>query len=387
MAITSGFYIPQNLAKSYVLNQHNQDGSYKYDVDLEGNIYSGEAALQAKKAIQSLNQTYSDTINNAYSQYLNSKQNINMSNMGQGYKEAYIQQQEQALQQSQMQASMNAAEARQTLAETVNKADLAVNQQYQQEVQYMNTVAANLDKYLTYIKGLRKTSDDGAYDPDGETYLSDYEQTQTLENMYDVLFNAQPVGYKTEDDTAGQNFLDWMRDQVKTADDQAWFDWLSMGGYEQFKQGALQTYGDNFAKRENEGKVKYMLDNNNNIPQVSNYIKGHDLGGTDWGKSFNDKWDQGYQQDIDAYMEKLNVTEEDVNNYMKQNEVILNVGTYKANGILDGQEDIRVNNLNEYYKYIKKDKHRFHDIDKYQNWLNKNLFTLLQNVAKTKFEV
>ena len=205
--------------------------------------------------------------------------------------------------------------------------------------------------------------------------------------MYDILFNIQPTGYKTADDQAGMNFLDWTRGQVKTAEDQAWFDWLTIdGGYNQFKEGALRTYKDNFVKRENEVKVKHTLDNAN-PPQISNYVKSHDLGGTDWGKSFATKWDQGYQQDIDKYMESLNITEEDINNYLKQNEVILNVGTYTANGLLDGQKDVRVDTLNDYYKYIKKDKQRFQNIDKYQNWLNNNLFTLLQNVAKNKFEV
>ena len=386
MSVTSGFYIPQNLAKGYVLNQTNQDGSYKYDVDADGNIYSGKTALQAQKAIQNLNQTYSDTINNAYSQYLNSKHNINMSSMGEGYKQAYIQRQEQAFKDAQVQASMNAAEARQTLGETLNKADLAVNQQYQQEVNYMNTVAANLDKYLTYVEGLRKANEDGTYNPDGEGYLTDYQQGQTLESMYDILFNAQPVGYKTIDDKDGQNFLDWMRDQVKTPEDQEWFNWLSTGGYEQFKQGALQTYNDNFIKRENEVKVKHALDSTY-TPQISSYVKNHDLGGTDWGKSFATKWDQGYQQDIDKYMESLNITEEDVNKYLKQNEVILNVGTYKANGINDGQEDVRVETLDKFYKYIKRDKQRFQSVNRYQQWLNDNLFALMRNVAKNKLEV
>lgn len=304
MSITSGFYIPSNVAQGFVKNIKANDGTYKYDVDTEGNIYSSDAHMEAQAAIQSLNKTYSNVINDAYTNYLNSKRSIMSSDIGQGYKEAYVQQQEQALQQSMAQASMNAAEARQTLGTSLVEADLAVNQQYQQEVNYMNTVAANLDKYLEYAKGLRATTTEGAYDPEGKTYLSDYEQTQTLENMYDILFNLQPTGYKTADDKVGQNFLDWTRDQIKTAEDQAWFDWLSMGGYEQFKQGVYNTYGENFTTREKANMKSEALAN---IPNLD--LHWTDYGYLDFGENANDKI-KATKDTVNEYVTNLGLSED-----------------------------------------------------------------------------
>lgn len=238
MSATSGFYIPENLAKSFVLNQYKEDGTPKYNIDSSGNIYSPEDTMNAQKAIQSLNSSYSDTINNAYSQYLNSKRGIIASDMGEGFKQAYLQQQEQALQQSQIQASMNAAEARQTILGEVAEANAAVGKNYEQEVGNINTLAANVDRYRTYVSSLVNKDDSNI------SFLSDYEKTLNTEYLYDILLNMQPSDYIDDKGVAGLSFIDWMKNQVSTDSDQQWFNWLTTGGYEQFKQGALDSYGD-----------------------------------------------------------------------------------------------------------------------------------------------
>lgn len=307
MSVTSGFYIPSTVAQGFVRNMKKDDGTYKYDIDAEGKVYSGEAALQAQKAIQSLNSTYSNTINDAYSQYLNSKRSVMNSDMGEGFKQAYLQRQEQALMDAQVQAAMTAAEARQNILGQVAEANAATNKTYEQEVSNMNTLAANLDKYYDYVKGLRKVDETGAYSDEGESYLTAYEQTLTVEQVYDKLFNAQPTGYKTADDAAGQNFLDWARDRVSNEQDQAWFDWLTMnGGYNQFKTSALSTYGDNFAKREVENTYHSAA---NNKPTLD--LHWTDYGTLDAGESAKDKI-MSQTETVKQYVSDLGLAEEDL---------------------------------------------------------------------------
>lgn len=332
MSVTSGFYIPSTVAQGFVRNLKKDDGTYKYNIDAEGNVYSDEAALEAQRAIQSLNSSYSDTINNAYSQYLNSKRSIMNSDMGEGFKQAYLQRQEQALRDSQIQASMNAAEARQTILGQVADANAATNKAYEQEVSYMNTLAANLDKYYDYVKGLRKVDETGAYSDEGESYLSEYEQSLSVEQVYDKLFNAQPLGYKTADDVAGQSFLDWARDRISNEQDQAWFDWLTInGGYNQFKSGALSTFGDNFAKRDVENTYQNAT---NSKPTLD--LHWTDYGTIDAGESAKDKI-MSQTETVKQYVSDLGLAEDDLKELGYDNvedllEAIATYGDRRNNG-------------------------------------------------------
>ena len=306
---TSGFYVPPRVAESYVKTKRTETGEFQYDSALQ------DIGIERQAAIQSLNKSYSDTINNAYSQYLNSKRTILNSDMGQGYKEAYLQNQQQALQQNIAQASMNAAEARSSILEKTQEAEAAVQAQYQQELDYMNTTAANLERYFEYVKGFNTK------DGQGQSYLSDYEKTLNAEQLYDKLFAVQAQDYIGADSKQGLNFLDWMKNQVTTDSDQAWFNWLSLGGgYQQFQDAAIKGIDyDGIATSREEGQkeleqarqigeYKYAIQNEH-APTVD--MNFNDFANWDFGKSGHDKLTE-QSQNIKDYAAKLGLDDTDI---------------------------------------------------------------------------
>ena len=138
---SSGFYIPSHMAKDYVSNMKTEDGSYKYDINAEGKVYSSEAGIKAQAAIQNLESTYSDTINNAYSQYINSKHTIMNSTLGEGFKQRYLQQQNEAYQQSLLSANATAEKARQEILVEEDKLHSLAENAFSTEVKNMNTAS------------------------------------------------------------------------------------------------------------------------------------------------------------------------------------------------------------------------------------------------------
>ena len=101
-----GYYVPSGIASSYVANKRNAEGSYAKEADL------GTVNRQEQAALQNLQQNYDQTINNAYASYLANQQAIGNSALGQGFKEEYLQQQQQQLAQNVAQANLNTANAR-----------------------------------------------------------------------------------------------------------------------------------------------------------------------------------------------------------------------------------------------------------------------------------
>ena len=120
-----GYYVPNRVSNEYVDSKRNEQGAYEYDTYLQ------DVGMNTQAAIQSLNKDYSTTINNAYSQYLNAKNTIASSNMGQGYKEAYLQNQQQALQQNVAQASLTAAETKQQILQQAYEQQNAIGEAFQ----------------------------------------------------------------------------------------------------------------------------------------------------------------------------------------------------------------------------------------------------------------
>ena len=77
---------------------------------------ASEIGLNKQAAIQTLNKQYSTTINNAYTNYLAANRGVQGSNMGQGYKEAYIQKSQENLVANVAESNLNAAKVRADLA-------------------------------------------------------------------------------------------------------------------------------------------------------------------------------------------------------------------------------------------------------------------------------
>lgn len=237
MSTISGYFLPNKIANEYVASKRNEEGAYEYDTYLQ------DVGMQTQAAIQSLNKSYSDTINNAYSQYLNSKRTILNSNMIQGAKEAYLQNQQEALQQNIAQASLTSAETKQQILQQAYEQQNAIGKTFQNEVTNMEQVGTMLSGYMEYLKGVTNKSGSSYYDAiiSGKG-LSDYAKDNRIyaEDLYDELYNAQPNlpdnKYTDEEGNVALGWTDWLNTQIKTDKQQSWYDWyMGAGGYEQFQ--------------------------------------------------------------------------------------------------------------------------------------------------------
>lgn len=224
----SGFYVPGTVSQSFVSNKRDESGVPIYEGQLN------QIGLQKQAAIQQLNEDYSQTIDNAYSAYLNANRGINASNMGQGYKEAYKELQQQQLMTNVANASINLQEQRANLnAQELNAAQ-QIQQAYQTEVGYFDKLQQSLSDYYEYAKSL------SYYDEKEEktlNYFTDEELKYDINSMYDLLFELQPQGYTDADGEQGKSFMQWVGSQLKDDDyNRAWYQWLLSTGYNEFKQ-------------------------------------------------------------------------------------------------------------------------------------------------------
>lgn len=222
--MATGFYVPNSISSNYVSNIKTNEGDYKYDKAV------AEVGLSHQAALASISKDYSTTINKAYSDYLSANRAIRGSAMGQGYKEAYLQANQEALAQEVAQDNLNAANARYQLASSSQEAIGNISSQFKQEVSNMDKVAYSAKNYLEYLKTLTGANNAS------QTYLSEEQMNMSLDNMYDVLFNAQPQGYLDAEGNPGMSYIQWINANLKdTEADKEWAQWLfGQGGYTQF---------------------------------------------------------------------------------------------------------------------------------------------------------
>ena len=305
--ITS-YYVPNKIANSYVANKRTETGEYMYDSAMQ------DIGMETQAAVQSLNKSYSNVINDAYTNYLNSKRSIMSSDLGQGYKEAYIEKQQEALQETAAQASLSAAETKQQLLQQQYESQAAVGKAFQTEVLNMEQVGTQLTNYMEYLKNVYGEAGTSYYeDVISGKGLTDLDAKVGLkaEDIYDVLYNAQPKGYSTEGGEAAMGWMDWLKTQIKTEKEQSWYDWyVGEGGYEQFQdaygsgysqlvndelaeQARKKEYDAAYAKAEEEYKIKrHNIDteiDKQKLPDLNNVIEWHDYGMFDFGKTASDK--------------------------------------------------------------------------------------------------
>ena len=118
-----GFYVPASRSSDYVAQKRDTEGSFAYDKA------AIELGMQKQQALQGLQKSYESTIENAYASYLAGQQNIGASQMGQGFKEAYKQQQEQNLLSNIAQANQSTASVRAQIAQSESQARNALDTQ------------------------------------------------------------------------------------------------------------------------------------------------------------------------------------------------------------------------------------------------------------------
>lgn len=274
----SGYYLPNKIANTYIANRRDESGALAYEGAMQ------DVGIETQAAIQSLNKSYSSVINDAYTNYLNSKRNIASSNLGQGYKEAYLEQEEQTLQKNIAQADINAAETKRDILNQQLQSEANIGKAFQTEVLNMEKVGQQLSNYMNYLKNVSAdiTTDEGT---SSQSYydsiikgkgLSDFAAKNTVlaEDLYDELYNAAPKGYTDEKGQAALNWEDWLSEQIKTQGDQDWYDWyVGRGGYEMFREAYKKSAGTTAAdKYLAEQEAKYTLARND----VPKYAKEFD---------------------------------------------------------------------------------------------------------------
>ena len=250
-----GYYVPNRVSNEYIDNKRNEEGEYEYD------SYVRDVGMNTQAAIQSLNKDYSVAINNAYSQYLNSKYSINASNIIQGSKEALLLKQQEALQANVAQASLTAAETKQQILQQAYEQQNAIGSAFQTEVNNMEQVGTMLSGYMEYLKGV--TNKSGSYYDaiiSGKG-LTDYEGDIYAEDLYDELYNAKPNlpdnKYTDEEGNVALGWTDWLNTQIKTDKQQSWYDWyLGQGGYVQFHD----AYKKGIYTKEDSGAAAYLAE-------------------------------------------------------------------------------------------------------------------------------
>lgn len=233
-----GFYVPGSLSGSYVASQRDEEGSYKYD------SISNQLGLQTQGALQSLNKDYATTISNAYSSYLASKQAINTSAMGQGYKESYLEKQQQALTENIASANLSSAQTKNELLESEAAKQTTLQDQYATKVANMERTQSTLMKYRSYLSNLTK---------DGQSYLKTLGLKNAEDLSYEDLYGAQPAGFTDEKNNLALSYSDWIDTQLTSSTtDNDWRTWLYSGGLQSFKD---------FSATKNKTTIKDLLSN------------------------------------------------------------------------------------------------------------------------------
>lgn len=221
MAITN-YYVPSSMSKSYVENKRTPEGTRGY---LQA---EQEVDIQKQAALQNLEQQYASTIENAYASYLQNQRNINMSAMGEGYKQLYREMQDQQLASNIAQTNLSAAEARTELGLQADEAKADIQAMKDLEISNLNKVQGTMQQYLDYVKSMQET--------EGLQLLTEEQQNMYIDDLYETLYTLPTAG------TPVSSYTDWVKSGLTgSKEDVAWGDWLFSGGLQDFLNAVKQT--------------------------------------------------------------------------------------------------------------------------------------------------
>ena len=233
-----GFYSTRSPETgAYVAGKRTEEGTPVYEAA------SGALGMQKQAAIQNLEKNYATTIENAYASYLANQRGIETSAMGQGYKQAYLEAQDKALQQNIAQAGLSFAENKAAINQNIAEAQSSLQKQYETEVGYIDRVRDTMNNYLTYVKSLRgKVKSTDKTTSDEIRALTTEEEAMTASDLYERLYNLSPKNLYDPEMGQGLSYYEWIGNQLKdTESDTAWRDWLFYsGGYQDFINAVKQ---------------------------------------------------------------------------------------------------------------------------------------------------
>lgn len=197
-----GSIMTEGQAKQAILNDYrNISGSRTF-----GSMYAANE-LAGMRAAQNVEQQYGEQIGQAYKSAMAQRSNILSSNLGTGYKEAMLGDTEQYLSQAYNQYMSKLAEAKQTIASNVSKADeeitSIVDTTAKNKAAYGNAL---FDYYDAYLAEKQNTLDEESYKKFMHSalwdkyYTYDFGTDTQAKADYDVARAAVDRGEMTEDE-------------------------------------------------------------------------------------------------------------------------------------------------------------------------------------------
>lgn len=298
----NGFYVPGSVSGSYVANKRDEEGGLLYE------SAANQVGIQKQAAIQQLEKNYAQTVENAYASYLAANRGVQGSQMGQGYKELYKQLQQQQLQQNIASTTGDFRQQVMNIEAQEASAQQQIQQQFQQEVSYFDRLQQSMSNYFDYVKSLTDTNGNGYFDP--------YELNQSVDSMYDILSQAQPIGsfdaegnqigYADQEGKAGMTYSEWIAKQMGTSsEDQAWYQWFVSGGFNEFMNAPKSTQqwqpGELKQIREEELRIKEEMEKRPDVGKVivTTPAFSGDIKVTIDGKEYSVKTDKTASSEID----------------------------------------------------------------------------------------
>lgn len=229
-----GYFVPTSMASNYVRTKKDSQGA---------NIWDTEAAqinIDKQRALQSLNDRYSKSLNDAYANYLAQKNLVANSSMGQGYKMAYDKALGQNFAATEQELNSNVSEARQTIESNAQSALDLSQRNFETNVANLNRIGMLSESYLNYVKSLRDVNNEMTYF--GNTDLT---ANATLNDLYAKmigngdLFTDETIaaGYVDEENQAAKSFTEFVNSQIDTERDKDFYDWFLTKGYNEFRTG------------------------------------------------------------------------------------------------------------------------------------------------------
>lgn len=215
MANNTGFYTLGSRSGSFVENKRDEAGALEYQGA------SNKIGIERQRALQDLSSSYEQTINNAYASYLAGQQAIANSNMGQGFKEQYLQMQRENTMSQIAQANQTSASVREEINAAANTAQEQVNALKAEETANLDRALTLMSEYRNYVNSLQDAKGKGMYDKE--------QQGWDIKYLYSDLFNMDPKDYYEDSSktTRGKSYAEWVHEQMTgTDDDNAFSNWL-----------------------------------------------------------------------------------------------------------------------------------------------------------------
>ena len=271
MAI-SNYYVPSSMSQSYVANKRNEDYSPTY-LSAKQNV-----DIEKQGALQNLEKSYASTIENAYASYLANQRNINISAMGEGYKNLYREMQDKQLQENIATTNIDLAKTRAELETQATTAKAGIQEAENLEISNLNRVQSTMQQYLNYVKSLAGT--------EGAGPLTEEQQNMYIDDLYETLYNLPVKGYTDEKGNPALSYTEWIKSNLTGSEaDTAWGDWLFAGGLTDFMTAVVKTR----AKEPEKDELKDYSSGINKQESDKKPDKGPTKGTLSW-------WEQQLQQ-------------------------------------------------------------------------------------------